>query len=289
VTILGGGEGTDTHVDYGSMEIVQCLPVPYYLPAELTAIHLATKILRNHVEYRTCRIYIDSQAAIRAIDYPRRQSGQSIIRDILDSIDEITNEHPYLRFEIVWIPGHAEIEGNELVDAEAKKAALDPTLSQIYNYKPLKSALIRYIKTAAKKQWQTIWNTNTKTAIALQRIMKGRQAKTGPALYNEIAGRRGAAIIAQLRTGDCGLNRYLHRFSLRNSSYCRYGYGKETVEHYLLECREYRDQRGKLRREVWREKMWMEVLLGDPKIIKHTLEDIKETNRLDMKWGKNYG
>jgi hypothetical protein len=121
-----------------------------------------------------------------------------------------------------------------MVDAEAKKAALDPTLSQTYNYKPLKSARIRHIKTAAKKQWQIIWNTNTKTATALRRIMKGRQAKTGPALCNEIASRRGAATIEQLRTGYCGLNRYLHRFSLRNSPYCRCGYGKETVEHYLF-------------------------------------------------------
>jgi ribonuclease HI len=40
--------------------------------AELTARHLAIKLLGNHVEYRTCRIYIDSQAAIRAIDRPRR-------------------------------------------------------------------------------------------------------------------------------------------------------------------------------------------------------------------------
>jgi ribonuclease HI len=250
--------------------------------AELTAIHLAINLVWNHVEYRTCRIYIDSQAAIRAIDHPRRQSGQSIIRDILDSIDEIMNEHPHLRFEIVWIPGHAEIEGNELVDAEAKKAALDPTLSQTYNYKPLKSARIRHIKTAAKKQWQIIWNSNTKTATALRRIMKGRQAKTGPALYNEIASRRGAAIIAQLRTGHCGLNRYLHRFSLRNSPYCQCGYGKETVEHYLLECREYREQRVKLRREVGRGKMRMEILLGDPKAIKHTLEYIEETGRLNV-------
>jgi ribonuclease HI len=210
---------------------------------ELTAIHLAIKLLWNHVEYRIFRIYNDSQVIIRAIDRPRRQSGQSIIRNILDNIDEITNEHPHLRFEILWIPGHAEIEGNERVDAEAKKAAL---------YKPLKSARIRHIKTAAKKQWQIIWNTNTKTATALRRIMKGRQAKTGPALYNEIASRHGAAIIAQLKTGHCGLNRYLHRFSLRNSPYYRCGYGNEAVEHYLLECQEYRDRRGKLRREVGR-------------------------------------
>ena len=44
--------------------------------AELTAVQLAIKQLRNHCEYRTCRIYIDSQAAIKAIDRPRRQSGQ---------------------------------------------------------------------------------------------------------------------------------------------------------------------------------------------------------------------
>ena len=68
---------------------------------ELTAAHLAIKRLWNHCEYRTCRIYIDSQAVIRAIDHPRRQSGQSIIRDILDSIDEILSEFTHLQFEIV--------------------------------------------------------------------------------------------------------------------------------------------------------------------------------------------
>ena len=81
----------------------------------------------NHGEYRICRIYIDSQAAIKAIDRPRRQSGQTIINDILKSINEIMSEHTHLQFEIIWIPGHAEIEGNELVDTEAKKAATDPT------------------------------------------------------------------------------------------------------------------------------------------------------------------
>jgi ribonuclease HI len=120
---------------------------------ELIAVQLAIKQLGNHSEYRTCRIYIDSQAAIKAIDRPRRQSGQSIIKDILDSIDEVTSEHTHLQFEIIWIPGHTEIEGNERADTEAKKAAMDPMLNQPHKYKPLKSARVRYIKTIAKKQW----------------------------------------------------------------------------------------------------------------------------------------
>ena len=178
--------------------------------AELTALQLAIKQLGNHSEYRTCRIYIDSQAAIKAIDRPRRQSGQSIIKDILDSINEVTSEHTHLQFEIIWIPGHTEIEGNERAGTEAKKAAMDPILNQSHKYKPLKSARVRYIKTTAKKKWQTIWSNNTKTATALRRIIKEKYAKTGPSLYNEIANRNEAAVIAQLRTGHCGLNRYLH-------------------------------------------------------------------------------
>src|SRR5438046_6240924 len=111
--------------------------------------------------------------------------------------------------------------------------------------------------------------------------MKGKYMKIGPALYNEIEDRNSAAKIAQLRTGHCGLNRYLHRFNIKNSPYCQCGYGKETVEHYLLECRKYREQRKKLRSEAGRGRMRIERLLGDPEVIKHTLEYIEESGRLD--------
>ena len=67
------------------------------------------------------------------------------------------NEYTYLKIEIIWIPGHAEIEGNEIADTEAIRQRRTP-LSQLCNYKPLKSARARYIKAAAKKQWQTAWS-----------------------------------------------------------------------------------------------------------------------------------
>ena len=98
--------------------------------AELTALHLTVKQLRNQRNYMACRIYTDSQAAVKAIDYPRKQSGQAIIKDILESIDKLVNEYTHMQIEIIWIPGHAEIEGNERADTEAKLAATDPTLSR---------------------------------------------------------------------------------------------------------------------------------------------------------------
>ena len=86
---------------------------------------------------------------------------QTIIKDILKSIDIVTNEHLHLQIEIIWIPGYAEIEGNERMDSEAKKAALTTELSQPHKYRPSKSAWTMYIKAAAKKQWQRAWSENT--------------------------------------------------------------------------------------------------------------------------------
>jgi hypothetical protein len=71
----------------------------------------------------------------------------------------------------------------------------------------------------------------------------------GPKLYNDIVNRDIVAMIAQLRTGHCGLNHCLHRFGI-NRSHCEYGYGTKTMEYYLLECRNYKEPMKKLHEAV---------------------------------------
>jgi ribonuclease HI len=44
------------------------------------------------------------------------------------------DEKSHLSITIIWIPGHAEIEGNERADLEAKKAARNLTLSQPFHH-----------------------------------------------------------------------------------------------------------------------------------------------------------
>ena len=250
--------------------------------AEMTALDMAITMWQDQVkEHPKCYIFTDSQAAGTSISQPLRQSGQSIIHSTIKRIDNImskyTMQHPKL--EIIWIPRHHEIAGNERVDSEAKHAATNPTLSQQFKHKPLKSSRIQYIKDTAKKQWQREWAENTKTGTHLQRIT--RRGKCGPKLYNEINNRRTATRIAQLRTGHCGLNKYLHRFGKRSSPYCECGYGKETVEHYLMECRNYKEQRKALRKNVGLGRMKLHEILGNAKIIKHTMEYTKATKRLE--------
>jgi hypothetical protein len=49
------------------------------------------------------------------------------------------------------------------------------------------------IKEGAKKQWQKVWNENTKTATALRRITKRKDGKSGPSLYNGLSNRKAMA------------------------------------------------------------------------------------------------
>ena len=85
-----------------------------------------------------------------------------------------------------------------------------------------------------------------------------------------------------MRSGHCGLNSYLHRFGKADSPYCECGYGKETVQHYLLECRKFKDQRASLRTTLGAERMRMEWILGHSKATSATLEYIHRIGRLQQ-------
>ena len=52
------------------------------------------------------------------------------------------------------------------------------------------------------------------------------------------------------------------------------------MEHYLLSCRKYDRQRDKLWRNVGFDQMWMEKLLGHPRLARHTLEFVEETKMM---------
>ena len=129
--------------------------------AEVTGLQMVAQYLHDESKCTTSNIYTDSQAAIKAINNPCRQSGQAIIKDFLDCTDDIMEANPQQQITITWIPGHAEIQGNERADAEAKKAAMNPGISQPFKHKPLKSARIQYIKNSVKEQWSKQWNQHT--------------------------------------------------------------------------------------------------------------------------------
>ena len=250
--------------------------------AELTALDLGVTMWQNHAhDYPQCYIFIDSQAACSSIQQPRRQSGQCILASILDRIDQIMEHHPQRKLKIIWIPGHMDIEGNEYADQEAKRAAIDPTVRQLFRHPPLKSSRIQQIKAMAKTQWNRQWIENTKTSKHLRRIHQSKGSNWDRNYTTRSQDEKRAHRVVQLRTGHCGLNKYLHRFGKRYSPYCSCGYAKETVEHFILECPNYKVQRKELRKMVGIWKMRIDKLLGDITLLKYTMEYVRTTKRMD--------
>ncbi|KOS36290.1 hypothetical protein ACN38_g12979, partial [Penicillium nordicum] len=92
--------------------------------AELSGIEMAIyHFSESHPQTpRELVIFADSQAAIQAVQNPKRPSGQYALHAIYTHIRALT---PSLSVTIRWIPAHIGVSGNELADAAAKEAAKD--------------------------------------------------------------------------------------------------------------------------------------------------------------------
>ncbi len=129
--------------------------------AELMAIQMAVSLFKKRIEeYSNVHIFTDNQSAIQTIESPKRQSGQYIIKGILNIIDRVYAVKPTCNVHIEWIPGHQNIDGNERAD-QAAKAAANP--NNIIPSTRMKSPQKTAIRTAIKIQGETEWKTGRNT------------------------------------------------------------------------------------------------------------------------------
>jgi hypothetical protein len=155
--------------------------------------------------------------------------------------------------------------------------------------KPTKKALQTEIKKFAESKWKELWQAGDKSGTAphLRRIAKDNLTQ-GWELYRSMPQRKACATLIQLRTGHCVLNNYLFRFKKVDSAECpQCGHANETVEHFLLECPHYWEERQVLRDEVGTRSMTLSGLLGDKKIVNATLQYVATTgcfNEEEMMW-----
>ena len=88
---------------------------------ELVGILLALRTAVDHLWLKTTiLIFTHNQASIQAISNPGNQSCQSILVNIVTTIDSLRDQGKEVEF--YWIPAHQGIEGNEVADSAAKQA-----------------------------------------------------------------------------------------------------------------------------------------------------------------------
>ena len=238
--------------------------------AEVAGLQLAAKMAHSSpTSFTKCVIYVDSQAAIKGLNKPSKQSGQEFLISTITEIQALIDKHG-MTMEATWVPGHKDVDVNEKADKAAREAAKSKSSQPIQatTQRPLKSARTAGIRCETINDWNESWRSQDPSCDAMQlcRITQKSNIACGKKLYNLIElTRRQTAKLACLRSGHCALNQYLHRFDHAESPQCDCNNGAiESVEHFLLHCPWFEKERTELSRQVGVCGMRMEKLLGHP-------------------------
>lgn len=198
----------------------------------------------------------DSQSALQTLADPKPKSGYGVVRDILSLLHGIAmRKGPRVSF--LWVPGHSGIEGNERAHDLAQRATHQPAAT-------LTTATLRATVTKTAQPDLERWRRDFQKATTgrytrlLDRALPARHVK---GIYDPL--KRGEAqIIAQLRTGKSRLNDYLYKINAADSDQCPRCQRRETVRHFLVECRRWISEREQHLRHATRRWKDVSYLLG---------------------------
>ncbi|KNZ72373.1 hypothetical protein J132_03464 [Termitomyces sp. J132] len=95
------------------------------------------------------------------------------------------------------------------------------------------------------------------------------------------------SLLIQLHTGHVPLNSYLHRIQKRESARCnKCKEGRETVQHYLLECQAHKNKQHKMWRMTGDSERSLQTLFGKREGIIAVLQFVSDTGRLKANFGE---
>ena len=134
--------------------------------------------------------------------------------------------------DLVWIPSHVGVSGNEVVD-QAAKAALSK--SQFDRHiEPETAEVTNFVNNFLIIKWQKQWD-ESQTGI-IYRHLEPEVSNTSVKFWTQ--SRRKETCITRLRFGKCKLLHYLHAIKCHPDGLCRACRNTpETIYHYIFECK----------------------------------------------------
>ena len=176
-------------------------------------------------------IYTDSRSAIEALqNYSSQNYLVQQIKYIFHKLKETGKN-----IELCWVPAHVGIRGNEEAD-RAAKAAIAMTKA---NIKIPISDFLPTLKSFIFNKWQTLWNEEPET-----NKLKQIKLEVTPWETSQQKDRYTEVVLTRLRIGH---TRLTHGYLMSNPhdpipecSQCK---STLTVEHFLLECPIFNQQR----------------------------------------------
>lgn len=210
--------------------------------AELVAIQMALQWIEETrmVSVEEVLICSDSMASLLSLQ-TFKSCRNDILTEVFISLYRLKNEGILVRF--VWVPAHVGIQGNEMVDQMAKEALQLNNINLTVSLSRVEGKSL--INQACKDMWQISWDS----------CMKGRhfyniQGKLKQSNINHNISRREYIIFTRLRMGHTSLNANNYIIGKHNTGLCDGCQERETVEHVLMTCVKYQQERILYIREV---------------------------------------
>lgn len=200
--------------------------------AEIRAILESVDIASEmNITNKTIFICTDSQAILKALASPIFTSATTL--DTWEALNKIALSN---KVNLLWVPSHSGIKGNEKADELAKNGAKsslrgpEPSMSIPFSYHKLK--ITNLLEEASYNHWTN--TPNCRQAKNCIRINK----KNSKFLIN--LSRTRLKIYTGVMTGHYGFNKHLTTIGKRNDPSCELcGFHTDTAEHYLCHCPAY--------------------------------------------------
>jgi ribonuclease HI len=251
---------------------------------ELVGAILALHSIRPTRRAQAVTIAMDNQAAIRALAKPGRKPGQHLIVTFHRLLNRLLSKSPRLSVRLTWIPGHANIPGNEKADENAREAAVGESSPPNKLPSALRKALPHSLSAAKSHQnlllheeWHRLWKSSPRWT-RLQQIDKSTPFRQTHRCVNTLS-RRNSSLIVQFRTQKVALNSFLHKIGQHDNGLCETCHTPEDVNHFFFFCSRFTHQRELLKSSLGRHSNSLHYLLSSPKGIKHALTFIHNTRR----------
>ena len=169
-------------------------------------------------------------SAIHATWTPPDENSDNFesVQSIRESVHQLFTKS--IETKLTWIPGHVELEPNELSDLAAKHSAESYKHLPTPEYRGL-GHIKHLIRKESKLKWQRYWdNTSRHTTLHHHRP----HIPTGN--YKSFSNKAAESKYIRLITGHNKTHNRMHSIKLRDSPNCDCGTDRQTEEHLLMSC-----------------------------------------------------
>ena len=216
---------------------------------EVEGVLSALEMIGNNEESVLDKVYVltDCKSAVDIL------VGQKEVRKNLAELQRLWEiirkmEECNIEVDLIWIPGHADIELNEEADRLAKIGSRMECEERQETV--TKSVTDRWIKEKISERWNRAWK-NSETGAWTRELIN----KVGKKLKFPRDRSTGMSYV-RLLVNNTATKENMFRFKLAEDRECECGEGIESTQHVLMECKMVQEERKVLIGELG--KLWMD-------------------------------